>query len=259
MQEGEENPNIPANNMTQHDPRMRKVDLQRPKLEGFESDELEPDQDDGETKEAGQQTASPFEVDFSMVLKTIESYRLNIRNAVRGLWSGQVDYLWFYEQMQSAITQGFRQAWTEGLSMAGILPDEASEAERAMLSQQTIQERVYIDGLANYIEEHSKANKGKLTPLYHRAEMWVNGYTRVMTLAHVMASGDRKQRWTRHASKESCPSCVKLDGQVRRASFWFSHGVYPKAWDKLVCRGGCKCTLDDTNEPSSRGRLPNLP
>lgn len=193
-----------------------------------------------------------------MLLKTIESYRLNLRNAVRGLWNGEMDYLLFYEQMQLSIDRGFTQAWTEGLAMAGIKPDEASDMELQTLRREIVNERIYIDGFANYIEANSKERSGKLEPLYQRAEFWINGYTRVLNLAYVMASGDKKLKWQLNPA-EHCSSCKKLSGKIKRSSYWSKHGVYPKAWDKLNCRQKCQCSLVETSEPLSRGPLPGLP
>lgn len=60
--EDEEEPQTDISNddLTQVDGRTRHVDLQRPKLQGFEADELEPDSDDGAMKEAGREADYPF-------------------------------------------------------------------------------------------------------------------------------------------------------------------------------------------------------
>lgn len=52
----------------------------------------------------------------------------------------------------------------------------------------------------------------------------------------------------------NCSDCEALAGKVKRASYWRDH-ITPKDW-ALRCKNGCKCTLEDTDEPLSRGPLP---
>jgi hypothetical protein len=113
-------------------------------------------------------------------------------------------------------------------------------------------------GLAVYIERNSRARKGKLRVVMQRIEVWAKAYNRIVQIAKTYAGKDKKQKWTMHPA-EHCQSCLKLSGKVKRASYWRDHDVYPKHWDKLECRNGCQCTLEDTDEPMSKGPLPSLP
>lgn len=192
------------------------------------------------------------------VEKSVPSYRLNLRANARALWSGTWDEFDFYLQMLATVRRGLTQAGQEGAAQCGIRPSEMSEEELLALETEIVKENSHLDGLTNFIAANSKAEGGKLETVYKRVEQWVDAYTRVKNHLQVMACGDQKFKWNLHPA-EHCTSCKKLAGKVKRASYWKKHNVYPKSWDKLHCRRGCKCTLDPTDEPLTRGTLPNLP
>ena len=192
-------------------------------------------------------------------------YRSTIRSATRGLWSGAMDWEQFYELMLDTVRLGFEAAWHEGAAECGILPEDLTAEERQALQSATVQENGYIAGFADTIEEKSKANGGKLGPLLVRAELWVKRYNDLRNRAKEMACGDQKLKWKMHPEKEHCKSCLKLNGKVKRASVWRNNDVRPQHPTKLECMVGaggpsvCGCEFVVTDEPCSRGPLPNLP
>jgi hypothetical protein len=156
------------------------------------------------------------------------------------------------------IIRVFTQAWYSGAADEGIKPDELSAEEINRLQSEIANEASFIANFGNDIVANSRAAGGRLEPLLSRSDLWANGYTRIRAIARLMAAKDKKKIWTLNPA-EHCPSCLKLEGKVKRASYWIEHGVQPKAWDKLVCKLGCKCTLEDTDLPLSKGPLPSLP
>ena len=192
-----------------------------------------------------------------MIEKGVNAYRSNIRAGVRGLWGGSMNYIEFYDQMMLAIEKGFREAWEEGAAEGCIRPEDFTTSETNRLYAEINKQFAYVDGFATAIEEGSKANGGMLAPLMYRADMWINEYSRIKTLAKALALKDKKHRWTLNPA-EHCGSCLKLSGQVCRMSFWLTH-VMPKQWDKLDCKNACKCTLESTTDACTRGPLPGLP
>ena len=193
------------------------------------------------------------DVDSTMYLKSIEGYRMGIRSSVRALWNGTWGYFEFVDAMMLAIERGYTQAWYEGAKMYGINPEDMTQAEHDRLTEEVMKETSYINGFAQAIMDNNKFMGGKLEPLFYRAEMWVNGYTRVLNIAKTLAAKDQRQIWVLNPA-EHCSSCRKLDGKVKRASYWLAH-ITPKSW-ALQCRGNCKCTLEPTDKPISRGPLP---
>lgn len=193
-----------------------------------------------------------------MILKSIDSYRANLRNAVRGLWSGDYDYFSFYDQMMLSIERGFTQAWYEGAAMYGVGPTELTEIERGALQAEIIKETNFIDALGQAIIARNRASGGKLEPLYTRTELWVSAYNRVMTLASTYAAADQKAEWVIGAKqREHCRDCVRYNGKVHRLSVWRKYGAVPRSYD-LACRGyHCGCELRVTSSPATPGRPPS--
>jgi hypothetical protein len=194
--------------------------------------------------------------------KDAGAYKAAIRSAVRGLWNGEFDYDWFYDAMDTAIRYHTPLAWAAGAKECGILPNEYTKPERVALEQAINYELQWIDGFATAIEEGSKANGGQLGPLMSRAAIWTGRWEGVKAQAMTMACADKKLIWQRGQTEMGCRSCTRLDGKIKRASYWQEQGVLPRVHgsDKLECRGfRCDCTLSPTDEPASKGPLPKLP
>jgi hypothetical protein len=186
---------------------------------------------------------------------------MGIRSSFRGLWKGFLDYDQFFESMMLTIRSGFTRAWYEGAAKCGIKPNELSPEERLQMEANINNQFQYIDGVAAAIEAGSQANKGKLTPLLRRGDIWVNGYRATVMRAQALACGDRKGEW-QLGDAEHCDSCVKLHGKVKRLSYWNDRGILPAipGAPYLDCSGyNCQCTLVITDKPMSRGPLPRLP
>lgn len=197
-------------------------------------------------------------------LKRLESYRAGLRAAVRALWSGVWDEGQFYSEMERVIERGFLQAWVEGMEAVGLSEEDMTKEEQARLFGLMFEETNYIAGYASAIIEGSKENGGTLGAQYQRLELWVKRYTNVKNQAMQMAQNNPVLEWVLHAN-ESCPSCLKMNGQRRRSSVWARLDIRPQHPRKLECmvsaRGVdvCQCTLVPTDQPPSRGRLPRLP
>lgn len=197
----------------------------------------------------------PFEVDVTMLLKTIQGYRLNIRAAVRALWSGTWDYYAFLDEMSLAIERGFTQAWYEGARIYGINPNELTLEEHTRLTSEVNKEIGFIANFGQTIYSNSKMNGGKLAPLLARSDLWVSGYNRIRVMASTYAAKDQKLEWRLGATLEHCADCTRYHGKVHRASVWRKNGIQPRMYD-LECRGyNCQCELIPTNAPATRGSL----
>lgn len=197
-------------------------------------------------------------------LKSIQSYRSKLRSTVRALWTGEWTWETAYNRFRADIEREFTNAWYEGLKAAGLTPDDMNDDERLQLLQMIIQESNYIAAFLDAIEENSRENGGALEPLMTRVDLWVKRYTNVKNQALATAKNDPVLEWVLHAN-ESCPSCLKMAGQRRRASVFARLDIRPQHPRKLECMvsaGGvdvCQCTLVPTEQSPSRGRLPKLP
>jgi hypothetical protein len=191
----------------------------------------------------------------------IDAYRRAIRGAVRGFWSGVLDYGEFWDMMDTVTTDGLTNAWNEGARECGVLPDEMTQEERVELGRAIAYEKQWISGFAAAIEKNDKASGGQLEPLFQRAKIWIGRWEGVRAKAMAMACKDKKLKWI-FGDAQHCVSCEKLNGRVKRASYWNEKGILPRVHNApyLACGGWlCRCTLVPTDEPMSKGPLPSLP
>ena len=197
-----------------------------------------------------------------MILKRTESsYRTSIRNNIRGLWSGAISRDQFEGSMITTIDGGLHDAFAEGAKECGITADDYTDVEERLIQDAVKGEIKQLDGLIDAVVAGSRANKGKLDPLYSRAEMWINRYMDIRNQGRVMACGDKKFKWRMGATEVHCRTCSRLNGQVRRGSFWRKY-VLPQnpPNEQLECKGWhCLCFLELTNDPCTRGSPPSVP
>lgn len=192
---------------------------------------------------------------------SIAVYRRDLRAIGRGYWLGLWNDDQFQDLMFSAIDRGLTKAWQEGAKKVGILPDEISPKEQLALSAVIFREYAHVPVLSAFILRNQKAKKGKLKTVFARLELWINRYKDVVNRAKAEAEKDPKLRWTLGATKDHCGTCAKLHGKVKRASWWRDN-VMPQQPpnDSLECKGWkCQCGLEPTDDPMSRGRMPNVP
>lgn len=193
---------------------------------------------------------------------SLETYRRNLRSPIRGLWSGVIDSNQFFDAMETAIRRGLTEAWQAGAGECGIGPDELTPEELNELNAAIFSELNHIDGLATAISENGKDSGGNLAPFLSRTELWVNRYRDLQNRARVLACEDQKLEWVIGQTEEHCTTCPRLNGQVRRASYWLDVGIVPQNPPNpdLECGGWkCLCEQKPTKKPVSRGRLPRTP
>ena len=191
-----------------------------------------------------------------------ESYRAGIRAATRGLWTGALDWFQCYDALYTTITYGLASAFHQGMKQYGITPDDYTEEEKDTLREFIISQVGYIAGFVDAVERGSKANGGKLGTLMRRAELWANRWHEINQIAIAFAVRNGKLKWVVDFSKENCASCLKLNGKVKRATYWLTNGILPRVAGApyLDCKGyKCGCELVPTDEPCSKGPLPGLP
>jgi len=183
---------------------------------------------------------------------SITRYRAGLRAAVRGLWSGALDYDQAFDAMMAAIRSGITRAWHEGAAQCGIRPDELSPEEQMELQRFIQGQFGQIARVLNWVEQNRKeltrqrppeqrinllSRKGNLT-VYGRLEMWINQYPSAVMKSAAMACADEKRIWTLGIVEKHCKTCPALAGKVKRMSFWLKH-VLPRNApnDKLECGG----------------------
>jgi hypothetical protein len=191
----------------------------------------------------------------------LDIYRKSLRDNVRGLWSGALDYDQFWDAMTATIQRRLPQAWYEGAKDCGVMPADLSPEERLALQQAIVNEMSFIAKFADAIMAGSKARGGKLQPLLTRVSRWAQRYADLQNRARLMACEDQKLQWVMGPTKEHCNSCLRLSNKVKRASYWRRVNVYPQSPPNpnLECKGFGLCQLLPTEERCSPGPLPRLP
>lgn len=203
---------------------------------------------------------------FSLSVKQLagqRKYQRDIMGFVQALWNGSIDRVDFIKLFEQGVPIAFEHAWLTGAKdAAGITSmEELTDEEQAALQSRIDLELSFVAGFADYIVAHSKAEGFKLGSLRHRASLWGNRYTDVVNEAKMMAGGNKKYRWQYFPEKEHCISCRKLNGKVKRMSYWKKHDCRPQHPD-LQCMHDasgptvCGCEFVETDEPCSRGPLP---
>ncbi|GAI14141.1 unnamed protein product, partial [marine sediment metagenome] len=200
--------------------------------------------------------------------KSQADFALNLRAAVRGLWRGQLNQFGFVDSFFGTLHRNLTQAWHEGAKECGILPDELSQKELDALNRLINEQVLYAPDFAESVAEardiHADSPRdpaGRLGPQLSRAENWINRYDTAKQIGKAMACADKKLLWVL-GEAEHCSSCIKLNGKVKRGSFWSERGIIPAVPGAtyLDCKGfNCACQLVQTDKPLSKGPLPGLP
>ena len=190
---------------------------------------------------------------------SIDSYRLNLRANVRALWTGAWSMSEFIGAMTDTVERGIMDAWREGAAKAGVAEDELTQAELDARMAFMWAQWSQLPGLATFVDAHSQANEGKLETVLGRVDLWVNQYNSASIKAEAMAAGDAKYAWV-YGPTEHCTTCLRLNGKVKRMSYWVDHVLPQNAPNpRLLCGGWrCQCTLQKTAEPLSKGKLPGV-
>lgn len=196
-----------------------------------------------------------------IAMRGIADFRRNLRQQTRRYWNEVDSHMDFVIGMSNAIDRGFRQAWRAGAAECGIRPQDYSDAEIAELQRRINDQFPFITALATDFSDELRSSDGKLLSLYGRLELWVARYEEIRNQAKVMACKNAPLEWVLGIA-EHCKSCRKLEGKVKRASFWQESGILPRraGADYLECNGyKCQCSLVRTDKPITPGPLPRLP
>lgn len=189
-------------------------------------------------------------------------YLRSLRAVARGLWGGVLDYEQAYDALDVAVRTGITKAWYEGLRDAGFQPSEMTDAEKLALRQAIVSEQVRMNNFLTYCLDNTKASGAPWSKCDSKAQLWSLRAKDVRNQALLLAQGDPKLVWRLGRTEKHCSTCLKLDGKVKRASYWAGLSLRPQNPPNplLECQGWkCDCTLAPTEEPLSKGTLGTLP
>ena len=185
-----------------------------------------------------------------------EQYGRELRAPARALWRGIFSFDQFVEEMILIVRRGLTRAWNVGAKECNIDPEDMSAHERLELEREIFRNYDRIFSYAEYVEQNSRANGGKLGKVLARTELWQNRYDSVRVKAAALACKDKKKQWHLGATEKHCRSCLTFNGRVYRYSVWEKNNALPKS--RVLCCGGfrCDCRLDDTDARVTPGPFP---
>jgi hypothetical protein len=190
-----------------------------------------------------------------------DKYRRDIFGAASAYWKDG-NRGSFNTRMNVTIKFGLRDAFDLGAADVGISPEDYTQQDTFLRDEVIQQEQWHVNELADFMFKLANDPNAKLSDANSRLELWAARFDDMRTRAKVILGKDAKAEWVVGPTEESCPSCQKLNGVVKRYSFWQSHGVLPQAPPNpmLQCGGwNCLCELVTTDKPVRKGRMPSLP
>jgi hypothetical protein len=189
---------------------------------------------------------------------TSESYAAAIDAAARRFWK---DGTPMRMQLRPTIRDGLRDAFILGADDIGIAEEDLIAPDWKDLDAIVTEEQSHLADLDKFMETLARDRTAKLSDADSRLNMWKNTFEDVRSQAKVILGKDEKLEWV-YGDTEHCDSCMKLNGIVKRASFWRSHDLLPRnpPNPKIDCGGwNCQCRLEPTDKKITRGKLPSLP
>lgn len=191
-------------------------------------------------------------------VKTEGTYRRQVWNAMRDLFSGNTDEFEFIDDFNSYIDNQFTRAWNAGAREMGVNPSQFTDADITALADLMSAEQGYMLQLADDIL--GAKNSGLTLDQFRaqfggRADMWANRYNEIQSLARVHFGGKRMLIWVYGGTEDHCADCEALEGTVATAEDWAAYPLKPQS-RALECHGyNCQCSLVPTDQPPS-GKIP---
>lgn len=167
----------------------------------------------------------------------------------------------FISRMNQTIKFGLRDAWSLAADDLGIAPDEITPEELKERDAIITEEQSHVRDLLAYLKELANDRTRKLSDADARLDLWAERFGDMQNKAKLILGRDTRLEWV-YGDTEHCNSCARLNGIVKRASFWVKHGVQPgnPPNEKLECGGWrCQCNLVPSESRLSPGKLPRLP
>ena len=189
--------------------------------------------------------------------KAIQATRIDYEDAVEDLLveavAGNIDRVRFGNRLRNLTQVAIGKAYLDGLEDGGITDPELTDEDAQWVGEWFAQQRKYIISLSDAIYKDDVVSEDEARG---KPAMWYN--KSIAPAYHeglASASKNAAYEWVIGATEEHCRSCLSLNGQVRRMSYWKAR-ILPQS-SELVCKGfQCRCNLVPTRKRLSRGRLP---
>lgn len=197
------------------------------------------------------------------IKRTQTSYCSDMHDVARDLYKRGPSYARL--RLMELVKFGLRDAFEEAVKAAGLTMADVNEAEIQERDDFIDKERMQVGDFIAYLARVANQREPAvpyMDEIESRLSLWCKRYADMRSFAAVLIGKDAPLEWIYDPEKEHCDSCRRLNGKVKRASFWKAAGVLPQNPPNplLKCGGWrCGCELRPTNKPLTRGGLPKLP
>ena len=141
-------------------------------------------------------------------------------------------------QIRDYAREGFRIAWEEGGGdVAEAKPDELSKIQDWTKEQQS-----HVNDFADWL-----TNKDSdLDAVPDRVALWAAAYESYLNDIKTAAMGDQVGEW-KYGDTEHCDTCLELNGQRHRVSWFKDQNYYPQKPGADMDCGGYRCQCEVVN------------
>lgn len=173
-----------------------------------------------------------------------EKFRADMASAAKHFRDGEVDYERWVMDSRGIIQERVADGYRIGLARDQKIKPSAvrlGRADRVAIMKAAQEQQVYFAKFAAHVERQMKDGRPLTVALDARASLYGGGMRSAAVSARLSASSLVQFKWLRHKS-DSCSTCLSHEGQIRKASGWREHGVWPSHGTR--CDGHCGCTLE---------------
>jgi hypothetical protein len=192
-------------------------------------------------------------------IKTQEMFDRQLRSNSIQLFKGEIGLTDWLEGFAGAIDTQLTKAWNEGADEVGVLPEDMTPEDLAILDGIINEEYNFMYSLGDEIELLSRETRelpidealDKFRSEFNsRLDIWGNRYADVVNQAKLHFGGKTKLVWKMGATEKHCETCAQLDGIVAYAEEWEQAGIQPQSPPNSVLECGgwnCDCSLETTD------------
>ena len=153
--------------------------------------------------------------------------------------------------MRSLLKRHGLQAYKDGLASGGVTVDTLDGDDEAAYMRVFMEQSGYINGLADDVYTKKTVTPANATD---RAFLWGKSLQAFDDAGLMSADRNGMYKWVRGLTSDSCPTCLRMNGQVHRLKTYKARGIMPRS-SRLACKGfQCHCQFERTTE-RARGRF----
>lgn len=146
-------------------------------------------------------------------------------------------------ELRALVEYHVSAAYFEGLQEGGISPEEFDEDMSAQADDLIAQQFEYVTDFVHAIED-ALSDVNKRDNVMARADVWCNSIYAAGQAGLTSAAKNEMVRWVLGNTEEHCDTCLWLDGQTHRRSWFARRNYVPRQPGAAMDCGGYHCDCD---------------